>query len=188
MKQWYVLYTKPNTEYQVERTLQQHGIETFLPELKSTSQCQQQTKTPFFPCYLFVRVDLAKVNHALLKWTAGLRCIVAFDGRPVPLANDIIELIKRKLHELTANIDPTPHAFKAGDAVYINNGPFCGNLAVFEGPGTPAQRVQVLLTFLGRVARAKIDVAHLEKAPAEIPENKTKRGRRTRGKGRRIKA
>lgn len=61
-------------------------------------------------------------------------------------------------------------------------------LAIFEGPTTPSQRVQLLLKVLGG-SRMQVDVTALEKAPPD--ENQApppqKRSRRTRGRGRRIK-
>ncbi len=64
-------------------------------------------------------------------------------------------------------------------------------LAAFERPATPAERVQVLLTFLGQASRMSIPVTALEKAPPEAqapaPKAPKRRRRRTRGRGRRNK-
>ena len=76
--------------------------------------------------------------------------------------------------------------FKPGDVVRIKDGPFEDLLAVFEGPTTPAVRVQVLLSTLNRAMRVRLDADNLEKAPAHAVKAAEKRRRRTRGRGRPI--
>ncbi|GAB4531012.1 MAG: hypothetical protein Kow0063_09790 [Anaerolineae bacterium] len=69
----------------------------------------------------------------------------------------------------------------------IIDGPLQGLLAIFEGPSTPAERVQVLLTFLGCARRIQVAPSDLEKATTGDEAVSSKRPRRTRGRGRRIK-
>jgi transcription antitermination factor NusG len=102
MEQWYTLYTKPNSEYQVANTLERQGIHTYLPELESPKTQHKSGRKPFFPCYLFTRIDFTKVGLSRLQWTPGLRRVVAFDDQPVPLPDEVINLIRRKLGELNA--------------------------------------------------------------------------------------
>ena len=187
MDQWYAVHTKPNAEYQTAKALQRRGIETYLPELESPNRGSGCSKKPFFPCYLFVRVDFEVTGLSQLRWTPGLRRVVAFDDRPVPLADEVINLMRRKLDGVNAS-GQLAHNFRPGEMVRITDGPLQGILAVFEGPSTPAERVQVLLTFLGRASRAHVPVYDLEKAaPKNGATTPTRRPRRTRGRGRRIR-
>jgi transcription elongation factor/antiterminator RfaH len=186
MEQWYTLYTKPNAEYQVVTTLQKRGIQTYLPEIELPKDRRARDRKPFFPCYLFIKVDLRVVGLSRVRWTPGLRRIVAFDDWPVPLPDGVISLIQRKLGELNAAGGRPAHVFRPGDTVRITDGPLQSMLAIFEGPTTPAERVQVLLTFLGQARRASVPVTDLEKAPSEAEVSVPKRPRRTRGRGRRI--
>jgi transcriptional antiterminator RfaH len=188
MDQWYTLYTKPNVEYQVVTALQQRGIQTYLPETKSLKVRQGRGRRPFFPCYLFARVDLEAVGLSRVQWTPGLRRIVAFDNWPVPLPDEVINLIQRKLDGINAVGGWPAHTFQPGDPVRITDGPLQGLLAVFEGPTTPAERVRVLLNILGHASRVHVPVAGLEKAIATAEMPMLKRPRRTRGRGRRIKS
>lgn len=187
MKQWYTLYTKPNAEYQVAGILQQRDIEIFLPEIETRLPGRLSNKKPFFPCYLFMNIDFETVGISLVQWTPGLRRIVTLDDQPVPLPCKIIQLIRHKLAQTRAQGGPPPHAFSQGDLVYITDGPFQNMLAVFDGPTTPAKRVQVLLDILGHAGRVHVDVADLKKASAEVVSPPPKRPRRTRGRGRPIK-
>jgi transcription antitermination factor NusG len=188
MEHWYTLHTKPNAEYQVVAALQERQIHhIYLPELDSPKAPKGRERKPFFPCYLFVKVDLATVGLSLLEWTPGLRRIVSFDNQPVPLADHVITLIKHKLGEIKAIGGWPTHTFKPGDTVRITTGPLQDMLAIFDSPTAPSKRVQVLLEILGHTSRVQVDVADLEKAPAPAGALATKRPRRTRGQGRYIK-
>jgi transcriptional antiterminator RfaH len=187
MEQWYTLYTKPNAEYQVAASLQKREIQTYLPEIESVKDRRGRDRKPFFPCYLFIKADLRAVGLSRVRWTPGLRRIVTFDDWPVPLPDAVINLLRRKLGEINAACGQPVHTFQPGDTLQITDGPLQGMLAIFEGPATPAERVRVLLTFLGHARRVSVPVADLEKAPSNAEVSMPKRPRRTRGQGRRIK-
>ena len=186
MEQWYTLYTKPNAEYQVAVALQQRDIQTYLPEIEVVKARRGRKHAPFFPCYLFARVDFTLTKLSSVQWTPGLRRVVSFGGRPVPLPEAIIDLIRGKLGEIEAAGGRPVHPFKPGDTVRITEGPFRDMLAIFEGPTRPAQRVQVLLSILGHASRTQVDPDDLEKASPGAEAPMPKRPRRTRGRGRRL--
>ena len=130
---------------------------------------------------------MAVVGLSQLQWTPGLRRIVAFEGQPVPVPDEAVDLIRRKLNGSNAAGGWPAHTFHPGEMVRITDGPLQGLLATFEGPSTPADRVRVLLAFLGHASRAHVAVSDLEKAPIEAQVQAVKRPRRTRGRGRRIR-
>lgn len=185
MEQWYTLYTKPNAEYQVAATLQRRKLQVYLPEIEVPKARTDRKRKPFFPSYLFVNVDLEAVGLSNLQWIPGLRRIVAFKDRPVPVPGEIIDLIRYNLGEIVAAGGRLTHSFQPGDSVRFVDGPFRDLLATFDGPTTPARRVQVLLEILG-ASRVQVDVADLEKASSGSEEPAPRRPRRTRGRGRRI--
>lgn len=186
MEQWYTVHTKPNAEYQVAATFHYRQIETYLPEVEVPKVQQGRERKPFFPCYLFVKTDFEVVGFSQLQWTPGLRRIVVFDDQPVPLADEIINLIRHRVEAVNTGGSQPGHIFQPGDTVQITNGPLEGLLAIFEGPTTPNDRVQVLLTFLGQVSRARVPITCLEKAPPSTKSELVSRPRRTRGQGRQI--
>ena len=187
MASWYTLYTKPNAEYQVATTLERRGIETYLPELETARARRPGGKQPFFPCYLFVRVDLKRVGYAQVQWTPGLRRVVAFEGQPVPLGDALVELIRRRLDGLNAGGGQLAPRFQPGQRVRITRGPLQGLLAIFEQPTSSAERVQVLLGLLGQASRAQVAESDLEQAQAGARLPAVRRPRRTRGRGRLIR-
>ncbi|MCB0174862.1 MAG: hypothetical protein KDJ97_30410 [Anaerolineae bacterium] len=187
MKKWYTLHTKPNAEHQLATALGERGIHTYLPELPCPEAGADQGLKPFFPCYIFSSIDFETTELSQVLWTPGLRRIVSFDEQPTPVPDEIITLIQKKLSELAAAGGRPAHPFNPGDTVRIIDGPFQDMLAIFDGPCTPAERVQVLLDILGRASRVQVDIAQLEEISAPAPEPSRERHRRTRGKGRRIK-
>jgi transcriptional antiterminator RfaH len=187
MEEWYTLYTKPNSEYQVANTLERLGIHTYLPEIGSPKTQRKSGRQPFFPCYLFTKVDLTRVSLSRVRCTPGLRRVIAFDEHPVPLPDEVIELIRRKLDIMNAAGGCPGDTFQPGETVRITGGPLQGLLAVFEGPSTPAERVQVLLSFLGHASRAHVCVSDLQKTSAEAQAPAPKRPRGSRGRGRPIR-
>jgi len=179
---WYTLFTKPRAEYRVLTAMKQRGIEAYLPQL----QTSPGTWDPFFPCYLFVRMDLEQMAPQQWQWTPGLRSIVAFDGQPVPVQDQAIQLIQHKLAKMVAANSRPALPFQAGEVVRITKGPLRNVLAVFDKATTSSQRVQILLEFLGSSSRTRIDADSLEKVSRGTKVSEARPPRRTRGKGRRI--
>ncbi len=187
MKQWYALYTKPNAEHRVQAALQRRNIETFLPEIAPPPSANIQRKLPFFPNYLFMRIDLQSTPASRWIWTPGLRYVVSSDEKPIVIPIQAIELIKNQLAAYDVDRKTNRLGFKHGDKVRMNKGPFADMIAIFEKPSSAATRVRVLLNFLGRMSLIQVDVADIEKAPPEAVVEEPTRHRRTRGHGRHIK-
>jgi transcriptional antiterminator RfaH len=185
MEEWYTLHTKPHAEFQVETTLKRRGLEIYLPATAAPKGLQGRKRAPFFPGYLFLKIDFELVSLSQVQWTPGLRRVLTSGDLPVPVSNEIIDLIKRKLGAIKANSGRPAHTFKPGDTVRIIGGPLRDLLAIFEGPTTPSERVQVLLTILGHASRVQVKPTDLEKIHRGT-EEKAPRPRRTRGQGRHI--
>jgi transcriptional antiterminator RfaH len=178
---WYVLNTKPQSEARVARALMTRGFEIFLPLLSSQPTEHLQ---PLFPSYLFVNCDLEIVSVGSLEWIPGLRRIVTFTGRPAVVPDDAIALIRSQIQTIEALGGLPTHNFKPGDTVIIDEGPLAGLRGIFQGPIGPAERVHILIRFLGQANRAEVPVSALRAAPEE-PE-RVPRPRGTRGHGRRV--
>lgn len=190
MEHWYALQTKPKAEYQVADLLRLRDLEVYLPEIKYRKTRKPAKNQPFFPNYLFLRADLTVVELSTIQWTPGLLRLISFDNEPVPVPIEIIDLIRQKLEALNRNGGTPRHDFTPGETVQITDGPFEDMVAIFDQPTSSADRVRVLLEFLGRASRVEVDPADLKKVtpnpdePAAAPQ---KRPRRTRGRGRRIR-
>ncbi len=182
MEAWYVLHTKPQSEVQVHHALVGRGFDTYLPMLPPHKERRAQ---PLFPAYLFVRCDMEAIGIASLQWIPGLRRVLAFAGRPAVVPEDAITLIRAKMAEIDAEGGLPRHHFRAGDPVVIERGPLSGFRGVFQGPAGPAERVQILIRFLGQSNRAEVGADDLVAAP-DAEDEIVNRRRGTRGHGRRV--
>jgi transcriptional antiterminator RfaH len=182
MLSWYALNTKPHSEARVSRVLMTRGFEILLPLLPTKVGEPIQ---PLFPAYLFVHCDLEQVEVGNLQWVPGLRRIIGFGGRPAVVPDAAIDLIRDHLRQIESQGGLPTHGFKLGDEVVIDNGPLAGLRGIFQGPLGPAERVHILIRFLGEVNRAEVPVQVLRAAPDPLPNSDRRRG--TRGRGRRIR-
>lgn len=182
MEAWYTLYTKPNAEARVARALSARGFEIFLPLLPPRRNGRSQ---PLFPAYLFVHCDLSLASVEALRWTPGLRRIVSFGDRPAVVPEAAIQLIREGLRAIEEAGGLPKHPFKPGDTVVIDSGPLAGLRGIFEGPVGPAERVRILIRFLGETNKAEVPVEILRRA-SEDDHILRRRRRGTRGRGRRI--
>lgn len=157
---WNVLYTKPHCEHTVCLWLSQRGMRVYIPEMRATSGPRRGTLVPFFPCYVFAQLDLAKCDMTTISWTPGLRRVVAFDGIPTTVGDDFVLFLQERLEEINQR-GWSP--FKPGDRVLVTEGPFKDMVGIFSRSCSAARRVQVLLDVLGRQTRCEISVDWLKK-------------------------
>ena len=159
-KHWLALYTKPHKEYLVRDLLSAQKVEVYLPEIAvKTRRRDRREKRPFFPHYLFARLDSQDGMVARLRWTPGLRCIVSMGGRPMPVPDGVVQEIRRRLAN-TAQVEPE-EPYRRGDAVRIMRGPFEGLDAVFDRRLSAQGRVRVFLQWMSRQVAAELDLEDL---------------------------
>jgi transcriptional antiterminator RfaH len=157
---WFALYTKPHKEYLVRDLLSARKVEVYLPEIAvKTRRRDRREKRPFFPHYLFVRLDPQDGMIANLRWTPGLRCVVSVGGRPVLVPDEVVREIRRRLATI-AQIEPE-EPFRQGDVVHVMRGPFEGLDAVFDRRLSAQGRVRVFLQWMSRRVAAELDLGDL---------------------------
>ena len=181
--QWYVVHTKPTRELMVGSLLEQQlNLLVYLPEVIETRR-NKKRRAPLFPGYVFVQASLSQAPTQTINSVPGVLQLVSFGGVPQALPAGEIEALRRRLDELNDQGGLPTHSFHPGDEVRLKDGPLQGLEAIFLGPMTPSQRVRVLLDFLGTEREAEVELDSIERVatPAQ-------RGRRTRGKGRRIRS
>ena len=182
-KRWYVVHTKARQELLAAGLLEQRlTAVVLLPQVRQRYRGQMRV-APLFPGYLFVELDLEQSEASAVNNTPGVIRLEAFGGVPKPVPAKVMQALQARLAEIDSQGGLPQHPFKTGDRVRLTEGPLAGLEAVFVGPMRPAERVRVLLEFLGQEQEALVPVAGLE--PAGGPD---KRPRRTRGKGRVIRA
>jgi transcriptional antiterminator RfaH len=186
MKAWYVLHTRAAAEHFVASRLEEKDIETYLPQIIHKSSSGQAQSVALFPGYLFVHLDYMATNPEHWRWTPGVHYLVAFEEYPISVPAEVISVLKQRV--ATLNSGKPQAEFAPGDHVRIKDGPFKEMLAIFDGPVDRAEWVYVLLQTMNQSMRMRVAPAALEKAEPASTGGSEKRPRRTRGKGRRIRA
>jgi len=146
---WYVLRSKARKEDAVYAQAVQRGLEVFYPRLRVNPVNPRSRKVrPYFPGYMFVRVDLSSVGISTLQWMPHSLGLVQFGGEPATVPDSMIHAIRKRTEEIAAAggelfLDVVP-----GDVVRIQDGPFAGYEAIFDARVSGTERVRVLLRFL----------------------------------------
>lgn len=149
MEFWYVFHTKPHKERQVAAQLHQRHYDVFLPLTHfHRSQARVARERPYFPCYLFARIDLAAVGPSAVQWLPGLRQLVHFGGQPAILPDHCILELQRHLSHICAAGGLRPGGLDHGALVRIVSGPFAGYEGLFDRRLNGTERVRVLLDWV----------------------------------------
>ena len=145
---WVALYTQPHKEQMVSEFLQGEGLEVYLPQVRNKVQRgDRRSLRPFFPHYLFLQHPGAE-KLAEVRWTPGLRQIVAFGNRPALIPDQLIQSIRKRLKTFELG-DEDP--FKPGQKVRIIRGPFEGMEAIFDQRLSGKDRVRVFFELVNRL-------------------------------------
>jgi transcriptional antiterminator RfaH len=164
---------------------QQLNLQTYVPEVTLHRKGRLQ-RAPFFPSYFFAALDLQTTTLTAIDSTPGVVRIVRFHDEPCVVSDAIVTEIKLRVDAINAAGGMPTHKLHPGDPVCIVSGPLQGLEGVFDGPVSPAERVQVLLRFLGNERRVDIAVEDIEPARSALASGVAKRPRRSRGAGRPI--
>jgi transcriptional antiterminator RfaH len=186
MDHWYVFHTKPHKERQVAEQLHQRRYEVFLPTARAcTGDRRAARERPYFPCYLFVKLDLNTADADAIQWLPGLRCLVRFGGQPASVPDNFVHELRRRMAQIRAAGGLVFEALEPGMPVKITSGPFAGYEAVFDSRLDEHGRVRVLLEWIGqthgraphsdrrqtamsaRLVPVEVNASHIEKARPE---------------------
>jgi len=148
---WYTLHSKPNQELLLWNQLQLREVESYFPRLvRKPVNPRSRRWAPYFPGYLFIHVDLETFPFGAVAWLPGMHRIVAFDGQPAWLQDEVLEALRRQVEAANAQTQDPLAGLQPGDLVRITSGPFAGYEALFDTRINGTQRVRVLLKLLAR--------------------------------------
>jgi transcription antitermination factor NusG len=146
---WYALRVKPHKEQFVCRQAQAQSAEIYYPSIRVKPVNPRSAKIrPFFPGYLFIKLDLKQDGASAFQWLPGVQGLVAFGGEPASVAESLIVELKRRLQAIDKAGGLTQYEIQPGDTVRIVSGPLTGYEAIFDAHLSGAERVRVLLAFL----------------------------------------
>ncbi len=164
---WYTLYSKPHKEAQLERYLQSNSITTFYPKLKVNPVNPRASRIrAFFPRYMFVNVDIEEWGLNALQWIPGAVGLVTFGSEPAIVPDAFIAELRQRVMQIEMAGGLHLEGLKRGDHVQITDGSFAGHDAIFDVHLSGEQRVQLLLHWLGREMKVKVNANAVEKRRA----------------------
>lgn len=148
---WFALHVRIKTEDRVAAILRAKGYEEFLP-LWNVRRKSVSSPTPLFPGYVFCRMNPRA--QGLIVTTPGVIRIVAFGGRPAPIAPEEIRSI-----QIIVNSGlpiSTWRGLHLGDKVQIQDGPLRGAVGIITSIRTK-QRLVVSIPMMMRTIAAEIE-------------------------------
>jgi transcriptional antiterminator RfaH len=155
---WYCARTQPKHEHIAARDLRARlGLEVFNPRLqmeRATRRGLVRVIEPLFPCYLFVRCQLAD-QVEMVRYATGISSLVHFGSKIPTVADEVIEDLRRcfEAEEPMAVRDP----LRIGSEVRVAEGSLLGSQGIVIRLMPAKQRVQILLDFLGQTTLAEVD-------------------------------
>jgi transcription antitermination factor NusG len=154
---WYAVYTWARHEKIVAQQMEQRRIRGFLPlyrEIHRWKDRHKEVQLALFPSYVFVH--LASQERLRVLEIPGVVSIVSAGGKPVPLADLEIELLRRGI-EGGVSMEPHPY-LQAGRRVRVRSGAMAGleGILVRRKEGS---RLVVSLEILMRAVAVEIDEA-----------------------------
>ncbi len=168
---WYVVHTHPKQEDRTSDNLLAWGIQTLTPKLRVKKYNQfsgkvTQLAKPLFPGYIFSRFRFNELYHKI-RFTRGVHSLVSFNNEPVPVDDEIIDVVRSKIagDGFVKEFEP----LQAGDQVVINDGRFQNFCGVFEREIADSDRVRILLNTVNFQAHIVVDRMVVKKVSPETP-------------------
>ena len=124
-KKWFAIYVRSRFEKKVFQSLEDVGVESFLPlisRIKQWSDRKKRVEEPLFRSYLFVRISQKDETTKLkIQKISGVVKFVSIEKDPVPVPDNQIAAIKtyiadNDLHEVNCE------DYKEGELVIIKSG------------------------------------------------------------------
>ena len=152
---WIAVATHPNAEGQAVQNLKRQGYECYCPYtrvLRRHARRSEMVNRPFFPGYLFVRLDPTRDQWRPITYSRGVRAIVRFGEDLGVVPQGLVESLIAK--EEGGGLKPLPAAdrLKVGQQVSLNGTLFDGFICTVQSI-EPRDRVCVLLDLMQRTVR-----------------------------------
>ncbi len=161
---WYVVQCHPRAEAVAEANLRRQGYRTYCPRYLKKRRHARRVETvtaPFFPCYLFVTLDLERQRWTPIRSTVGVRQIIAGGDGPTPVPDGIVEAIMERQNDAGMIDTSEANPFSHGDRVRVTDGAFADLEGLFDC-SMDEHRVILLLDLLGRSVRVKLPTLSVE--------------------------
>jgi transcriptional antiterminator RfaH len=162
--EWFCVRTQTKREHIAAGHLREvEGVEVFCPRLryrKATRRGKIWWIEPLFPGYLLAKFNLYEMERAV-TFCQGIRGLVRFGSEIPSVSSSFIESLRKEIRERSDDDDELfsiSPIIEAGDEVEIAHGPLQGMRGTIVSVAPAAERVKVLLEFLGRPQAVDVDL------------------------------
>jgi len=163
MEHWYALHTKPRKEHMVRDALVNRGLQVLLPVLPAEKRSRRSpAEKPFFPRYLFARLDLDVIPLSSINWMQGMTGVVCFGGEPTVVAEEVIRWLQVRMAQVAAGDYHNGLPLEPEARLRIVGGPLKGMEAIFDRRLPGEERARVLVELLGQLRSCEIPLEWLE--------------------------
>ncbi len=159
---WYVVHTRPKCEHIAASMMAgPEGVETYCPRIrfqKSTRRGKVWFVEALFPSYFFARFIPSESMRAV-KYSQSVIRVVDFGGSLTSVPDRAIAELKAEMHDV--EICEVLVDVKVGDTVELTEGPMRGLKGIVNAMLSGADRVRVLLEFLGRENAVEVPLSKI---------------------------
>ena len=164
MPEWFCVRTQTKREHIAAGHLRElEGVEVFCPRLryrKATRRGKVWWIEPLFPGYLLARFELREMERAV-TFCQGVRGLVRFGSEIPAVPSQFVEALRREIRERSQDSEDmfsVLPVIQSGDEVEIAHGPLQGMRGTVIAVAPAAERVKILLDFLGQQQAVDIDL------------------------------
>ena len=162
--EWFCVRTQTKREHIAAVHLREvEGVEVFCPRLryrKATRRGKIWWVEPLFPGYLLAKFTLAEMERAV-TFCQGVRGLVRFGSEIPSVADAFVESLRQEVRgrsdddEEIFSVSPV---IEIGDEVEIAHGPLQGMRGTIVAVAPAAERIKILLEFLGQPQVVNVDL------------------------------
>lgn len=159
---WYLVRTKPRSEYIAQKNLVRQGYLIYLPEIRATRRRNGRlvpVVVPMFPRYLFVRLSEKVDSWAPVSSTIGVSNIIYFGQNAARVPDSLIEELMCREDKDGVYVLPAEE-YKPGSSVRIAVGGLIGCEGIFQAK-EGKDRALILLHILGRHIQTRMSLGQL---------------------------
>jgi len=162
--EWFCVRTQTKREHiAAERLREMEGIEVFCPRLRYRKATRRGTVwwlEPLFPGYVLAKFNLLEMERAV-TYCQGVRGLVRF-GPEIPAVPDVfVQTLRDEIRSHTTpdnEILTLVPSVECGDEVEVASGPLTGMRGVVVAIAPAAERVKILMDFLGQPQAIDMDL------------------------------
>ena len=159
---WYVVHSRPKCEHIAAGMMAGlENVETYCPRIRfqrSTRRGKVWFVEALFPSYFFARFDPTESLRAV-KYSQSVIRVVSFGDDLVDVPDRVIEEMKKEMEGVDVCVVEV--GIKVGDIVELTEGPMRGLKGIVNAHLSGADRVRILLEFLGRENAVEVNTSKL---------------------------